>query len=76
MSWLWGKLQGYLAIAGALILAVAYAFLRGRASGKSATLDTINTQTHKLDDKFRKIDSSAPDLDASLGRLRDRNKKR
>jgi len=72
---LWAKAQLYLAVAGAVLLAIGIAFLKGRAAGKAVVADTITRQTQKINEKFRDIDSQRPDFDGALGRLRDRSNK-
>jgi uncharacterized membrane protein YdjX (TVP38/TMEM64 family) len=74
VSWLYGKLQAYLAVAGAIIVAIAVAFLKGRKSGKEAVVTSINKQERKVNDQITKVDAQRPDLDASLERLRKRAK--
>ncbi|MGV1835214.1 hypothetical protein ACQZ6C_10670 [Rhizobium rhizogenes] len=74
MTWLYGKLQAYLAVAGAIIVAVAYAFLKGRAAGVQSSVSSINKETQQANAKFQKIDSQPPDFDGAISRLRERSK--
>jgi hypothetical protein len=74
MTWLYGKLQAYLAVAGVFIVAIAYAFLRGRSAGVQASATSINKETQQANAKFEKIDSQLPDFDGAIGKLRDRSK--
>lgn len=74
MTWLYGKLQAYLAVAGAIIVAITVAFLKGRKAGKQDIIVATQKETQKVDQKISKVDAQRPDLDASLSRLRKRAK--
>lgn len=76
INWAFGKVQAYLATAGVIIAAVAYAFLKGRASGVKSSTDSIAKQTQKVNEKFQEIDSQRPDFDGAIGRLRQRSTKK
>lgn len=71
-TWLTGKVQLYAGLAGALIVAIAVAFLKGRSAGKTAVTSEIAKETHELDTKFSKIDAARPDFERSVSSLRDR----
>jgi hypothetical protein len=75
-SWLYGKLQIYAAIAGAVIVALLYAFLKGKARGKADMTGTLSRTTQKLDETFHQIDGVAPDFDLAVGNLRKRAQRR
>jgi hypothetical protein len=74
MTWLYGKLQSYLAVAGAVIVALAYVFLKGRAEGVHASEAAINKETQEANEKFQQIDAQRPDFDGAVSKLRDRSK--
>lgn len=74
-SWLYGKAKGYLALAGALVLAVGYAFVRGRAAGVKHSTDSIAKETQRVNEKFRHVDEQRPDFDAAVDSLRKRASK-
>lgn len=76
LSSLWGRAQVYLAIAGGVVLAIAYAFLKGRASGAQSSTDSIARETQKVNEKFQQIDATSPDFDGSISRLRQRSTKK
>ncbi len=76
MLWLFGKLKAYLAAAGAIVLVLTLVFTKGRLAGSAAERTKQQSQARKRTEKFNEIDASRPDLDASLGRLRDRAKGR
>ena len=57
---------------GAVIAAIVAAYLKGARAGRNA--EHIK-QVIERDNEFDRIDSQRPDLDASLGRLRDRTGK-
>lgn len=71
-SWLYGRAKGYLALAGAFVLAVGYAFMKGRAAGKQSSTDSIAKETQRVNEKFQEIDSKRPDFDAAISGLRKR----
>lgn len=73
--WLFSKLKAYLAVAGAIVLALGYAFLKGRTAGVQASTSTINRETQKVNAEFQKIDSKRPDFDRSITNLRNRARK-
>lgn len=74
-TWITAKMELYAGLAGALILAVGYAFLKGRSAGKTAVTSEIAKETHELDTKFSKIDAARPDFERSVSSLRDRASK-
>lgn len=68
------KLYGWLAAAGALTIAIAYAFLRGRSWGKTEATQSINHQAQEARDAMDKVDNKPIDFDAAIERLHRRSK--
>jgi hypothetical protein len=77
---LFDKIKGYLAIAGTIVLAVGFAFLKGRSQGKQVATKQITTdinkQAQKVEKKLEKVDNQPVDFDAAVKRLRDRAAKK
>lgn len=71
-TYLFGKLKGWLAAAGVILLAVGVAFLKGRKAGKSSVEATIHKETQKVEQKFHKIDAAPADFDGAISSLRKR----
>ncbi len=72
LTGLGARLQAYLAIAGAVVLAIGIAFLRGRKAATDHIKQQAAKQAGKVADAYAKIDTERPDVDASLERLRER----
>lgn len=72
MSWLFSKVQAYLALAGGLLIALLYAFTKGRTSGVQAATTSLNRETQKVNAEFQKIDGKRPDFDVAITNLRKR----
>ena len=67
---LWGKIKAGLAIAGAVIIAIGIAVLKGRAEGK-AFMETEQKRKHDaLQDEYDTIDRQNVDPAGSYDRLR------
>lgn len=68
-------LVALLITAAGAILSVLGAYFKGQRAGRNE----VKVEQAKKDDavaeEFHKIDARAPDLDAALGRLRDRSSK-
>lgn len=75
LSVLPSKVKTLLATAGAIIVAVAIAFLKGRKSGKLDMQADITKETHKVEKQFQKIDAGPADFDGAIGSLRKRSLK-
>lgn len=70
------KVKAFLAAAGALIVAVFVAFMKGRKSGKETASASIQKETQKVEQKFQKIDAAPTDFDGAIGNLRRRGAKK
>jgi hypothetical protein len=75
IAYVLNKFKGWLAILGAVIVAMLYAYSRGRRGGITDAHKETQKQTDKVTEKWREIDSRKPDLDGALGKLRDRSRK-
>lgn len=64
------KLQFYLAMAGATIVAIAVVYLKGRREGAASAKEAVQQRTDKVREKWREIDSKPATLDDALDRLR------
>lgn len=73
MSWLFGKLKGYLALAGVILVALLTAYAKGRRGGSQAARAEATKATQKTQAKFDKIDSAKPDFGKAIGNLRKRS---
>lgn len=67
------KLYGYLAIAGALVLAIGAALLKGRSWGKQEAQTQITNQQEKAREAIDKVDSKPIDFGDAVSRLRQRS---
>lgn len=73
MTWLfnlWGRAQVWLGLAGAALLAIGVAFLRGRAEGKKIIEAEQAKARDKLQEHYDEIDREAVDPARSYDRLR------
>lgn len=73
MTWLWSKLSGWAAVAGAVLLALGAAFLKGRREGKAALQEEQERHRRAARELKRTTDSetdarSDADLDRDLDR--------
>lgn len=68
-SW-WGKVQAALAVAGAVIVAIGIAFLRGRSAGITHIEAEQQKRRDHLQDHYDDIDRQAIDPAGSYDRLR------
>lgn len=66
------KFKGWLALLGAAIVAMLYAYAKGRRGGVVAAHRESEKAAQKVQDKWSEIDNRTPDLDAALGKLRKR----
>lgn len=73
MTWLLGKLKVYLAAAGAVLVALLYAYSRGKTSGVRDAHVQTQKQTEKVREEHDKIDAQRPDFDGAVSRLRKRS---
>lgn len=73
MLWLWGKLKGWAALVGAVILAMGYAYVKGRSGGIKDAQVEVQKKTTKTLEKFNEIDRQRPDFDAAVSKLRKRS---
>lgn len=69
-----GKLEAWLAVAGAVALAVGYAFLKGRTFGKTESEASLNKQTQEAQVALDKIDNQPIDFGSAVSKLRQRSK--
>lgn len=69
---LWGKIKAALAIAGAVIVAIGIALLKGRAEGKAFMEAEQQRKRDALQQEYDKIDAGPIDPGKSYDRLRDR----
>lgn len=67
---LWGKIKAGLAIAGAVIIAIGIALLRGRAEGKAFMEAEQQRKRDALQDHYDEIDRQDIDPAGSYDRLR------
>lgn len=65
-------LKKLLVAAGALLVAVGVAFLKGRKSGIGSAAVKAQKENSRVEQKFNKIDSQPVDFDAAVDRLRKR----
>ena len=75
IAYLFNKFKGWLALLGAGLVAVLYAYAKGRRGGITDAHVETQKQTQKVQDKWSEIDNRKPDLDAALGKLRKRGDK-
>lgn len=70
---LWAKLKFYLAAAGGLIVAIAFAFLKGRADGNRAAKVEQAKQREKAASESKEIENETDRMsDADLDRANDK----
>jgi hypothetical protein len=67
------KLYGWLAVAGALVLAIGAAVLKGRSWGKQEAQAQITHQQEKAREAIDKVDSKPIDFGAAVDKLRNRS---
>lgn len=72
IAYLINKFKGWLALIGAVIVAMLYAYAKGRRGGIVDAHTETQKQTQKVQDKWSEIDNRKPDLDAALDKLRSR----
>lgn len=72
-SWLWAKLKGWAALVGAMVLAMGYAYWKGRRGGIADAQVEVQKKTTKVQERFDEIDRSKPDFDGAIRDLRDRS---
>lgn len=75
IGWLagpWAKLQAALAIAGAVVVAVGIAFLRGRKAGEEHLQVEQQRKRDALQDHYNEIDARPTDHSAIAERMRQR----
>lgn len=75
LAGLWAKIQVPFLIVLAVLGAAAVALRQARKDGINQVLAEQQEKRDELQKHYDEIDSSAPDLNASLGRLRDRAKR-
>lgn len=73
---LWGKLKAGLAIAGAVIIAIGIAVLKGRAEGKRYMEAEQQRKRDALQDEYDRIDAGPIDVGGAYDRLRKRSDSR
>lgn len=73
---LWGKLKGGLAIAGAVIVAIGIALLKGRADGKRYMEAEQQRKRDALQKEYDRIDAGPVDPRGAYQRLRDKSRGR
>lgn len=73
LAGLWAKIQIPFLIAVAIGGAILMALRQARKDGVNQVLVEQQEKRDELQKHYDEIDSSAPDLDASLGRLRERS---
>lgn len=69
-------MSGTLIAIGGVILAVLAALWKAFAAGQTSQQNKERKQDEETRKEFDKIDSAAPDFDASVNRLRDRSTNR
>lgn len=77
ISWLagpWAKFKTALAIAGAVIVAIGIAFLRGRKAGVEHIQAEQQRKQDALQDEYDRIDAGPIDPGGAYDRLRQRSK--
>lgn len=76
--WLWSlipsKVKAFLAAAGTVIVALLFAFLKGKRAGKDAAAISTQRETQKINDRFHEIDNKPIDFGSAVERLRERSK--
>jgi len=70
---LWGKIKAGLAIAGAVIIAIGIALLRGRAEGKAFMETEQQRKRDALQSHYDEIDAGPVDPGAAYDSLRKRS---
>lgn len=73
---LWGKIKAGLAIAGAVIIAIGIALLKGRAEGKAFMEAEQQRKRDALQDEYDRIDAGPVDPGGAYDRLRRRSNRR
>jgi hypothetical protein len=76
MIGLWTKIQAGLAIAGAVIVAIGIAFLKGRKVGVEHIQAEQQRKRDALQDEYDRIDAGPIDPDGAYDRLRERSRGR
>jgi uncharacterized membrane protein YdjX (TVP38/TMEM64 family) len=71
--WVWGKVKGWLAVAGGALVVVAFAFLKGRSAGSAAVKAAdAKAQAEAIANKRESDDAvdqmGASGVDAGLGK--------
>jgi hypothetical protein len=72
MIGLWSKIKAALAIAGAVIVALGIALLKGRADGKRYMEAEQQRKRDALQDEYDRIDAGPIDPGGAYERLRER----
>lgn len=72
---IFNKLKGWLAAAGVVLVALLYAYARGRRGGITAAHTEAQKKATKTQEKWTEIDNRTPDLDGALDSLRKRSRK-
>lgn len=72
---LWGKIQGWVALAGVILAAIAVAFVRGRSEGKAYMEAEQQRKRDALQQHYDDIDRAPADPGAAYERLRHRSDK-
>lgn len=70
---LWGKVKAALAIAGAVIVAIGIALLKGRADGKAQMEAEQQRKRDALQQHYDEIDNRPVDVGGAYDRLRNRS---
>jgi hypothetical protein len=73
---IWGKIKTALVIAGAVIVAIGIAFMRGRSAGVQHIEAEQQRKRDALQDEYNRIDAGPIDPDGAYDRLRGRSRGR
>ncbi len=78
IEYLLAKFGKWIAAAGAIAMALLYAFTRGRSEGKAVgqtqVTNQINQQAAKVEKKLEQVDRAPIDFDTAVSNLRKRGK--